>query len=205
MTVRCKVGILPLAQGLAVGCGDSDEADDGAPAEPTTTAAAAPITVELLEMNDSGQAGTATLTPRESEGSIDTFTATVTVIPPSKTSQFVAIHSVPCAEYHPEIPEGASLEEIVEAMSVTLDTELTQLRDGKSTTTVGGALEDKLTGEYSIIAGDPTPPLRAQRVRRHRARGLIRTLAQALSRSVSPARLRMPKAPICGGFVRLRG
>jgi hypothetical protein len=96
----------------------------------------------------------------EGGGKIATFEVTATISPPSADIQPAAIHRVTCAEYDPQIPEGASLEQIFDAVSATAEDELGEVRDGKVRTTVPESLADRLTGEYSLIVHGPSPPYR---------------------------------------------
>ena len=134
-----------LAAVLLGGCGGDDRG-----------AGETAVTIELAETNASGQSGTATLTPKE--GKIETFEVAVTVSPPSPDIQPAAIHRVTCAEYDPDIPEGASLDEIFAAVSATAEDELGEVRDGRARATVPEALADRLTGGYALMVHGPSPP-----------------------------------------------
>jgi hypothetical protein len=114
------------------------------------------VTFALAETNDSGQSGTATLTPKE--GEIPTFEVTITLSPPSRDVQPAAIHRVTCGEYDPKIAADASLDEIFAAVSATAEDELGEVRGGKARVTVAESLADRLTGDYSLIVHRPSPP-----------------------------------------------
>jgi hypothetical protein len=152
--IALAVAVLALSP---AGCG-GDRAAESAAEETTAQDAGEPVTVELEEMNDSGYTGTATLKPIE--GTIPTFEAVVTVTPPSPNPQLVAIHRVTCGRYDPEIPAGASLDVIFEAVSETTVNELGEVREGKTRTTASGSLAERTKGGHSIIVHDNAPPYR---------------------------------------------
>jgi hypothetical protein len=161
---RAGLALLLLLLGLAIGCagegsGGSEEQGGGATADETEAPATPePLTITLAEMNDSGQTGTATLTPASEQGAIETFEVAVTITPPPEDAEYAAIHAVPCDEFDPKIPPDASSEEIFEAVEATNAAELTEVRDGSSRTTVAKSIDEVSTGRFSIIVGSFTPP-----------------------------------------------
>jgi hypothetical protein len=140
-------------------CGGRDDGAGTGVQETIVEDPSEPIIVELEEANASGYSGTVTFTPI-GEGTIATFEAMVTITPPSENPQLAAIHEVLCAEYDPDIPADATLDEIFEAVSATVADELGEVRNGKLTTTVPGSLAKRITGEYSLIVHDNAPPYR---------------------------------------------
>ncbi|MDQ4028483.1 MAG: hypothetical protein M3214_10615 [Actinomycetota bacterium] len=138
--------IAVLALSLAA-CGGGDEGAATAAEETTTQAAVEPVTVELAEEHGSGQSGTATLTP-VGEGAIPTFEVVISLTPPMDASLPAHIHDVTCAEYEAELDS-------VEEIEASIQTFLNDVRDGESTSTASGALEERTTGEYSINVHDP--------------------------------------------------
>jgi hypothetical protein len=151
------IGLVAVLALLPAACGGGDDGAATAAEETTTSAAAEPVTVGLDEANKSGYRGTAVLTPND-EGAIPTFQAMVTLAPPSENPQLAAIHNVLCADYDPEIPKDATLDEIFDAVSADVADELGEVRDGELTATVPGALAKRTTGEYSLIVHDNAPP-----------------------------------------------
>jgi hypothetical protein len=155
--VRSALGIL-FAVALA-GCGGDgggQPAEAEAEAETGAHQVAEPVTVELTEANGSGQSGSTTLTPEE--GTIATFEVAITLSPPSEEPHVAAIHRVTCDDYDPKIPEGASTDEVFDAVSATSEDELGEVRDGSGRATVPGALEERQTGGFSIMVHSPSPP-----------------------------------------------
>ena len=148
-----------LALMLAVAlpaCGGSDERRDATPAEQTPPAATTtsetpePITIELQEVNDSGQSGTATLIPGE-VGEIETFDVRLEIEPANESPQMAHVHSVTCAEY-------AKVDGFAEQLA-TVRNSLTDVRDGKSESrNVSGSVA---TGAFSINVHEPAHPFPA--------------------------------------------
>lgn len=145
---------------LGPGCGGGD---DGSARDGTTSQAAEPgtegegtgesVTIELLEENDSGQSGTATLTDVGLSG-----TGVVVELDPPAGSPSVAqpasINAATCAEVR-------ALES-VEAQDQTVIKVLTEVRDGRSETTSASSLQELQTGGKSINvyrSSHPFPPV----------------------------------------------
>ena len=87
-----------------------------------------PVTVTLKEQNNSGQSGTATLTEKGSD-----------------TEVVVEIKGMPAGADHPMMVHKNTCDK-----SGGVEYPLTNLKDGKSTTTVKVALKDLQSGNYSI-------------------------------------------------------
>lgn len=128
-------------------CGGGDDGGETAADETTTQKTAEPVKVDLAEEHGSGQSGTATLTPAEGDG-IPTFEAVVKLTPASDASLPAHIHNVTCAVYAAEIKTQEEIEASIEKV-------LDDVRNGQSTTTVPGSLDELTTGEYSINVHDP--------------------------------------------------
>jgi hypothetical protein len=128
------------------GCGGGD-GGDGAAEETAPREAAEPVTFELAEEHNSDQSGTATFTPAP-DGAIPTFEAVVRMTPATDASLPAHIHNVNCAAYATEI----KTEEEIEA---SIESALTDVRNGESRTTVPGSLDELTTGDYSINVHDP--------------------------------------------------
>jgi hypothetical protein len=128
-------------------CGGEADGGETVAEETTTQETAEPVTIDLAEEHGSGQSGTATLTPVEG-GGIPTFEAVVNLTPPLDASLPAHIHNVTCAEYATEIKTQEEIEASIEST-------LTDVRNGESTTTVPGSLEEVTTGEFSINVHDP--------------------------------------------------
>ena len=132
MSKRLRLALLLVLGVLALGiaaCGGEDEEPAG---EPAATAAeeegeGEAVTVELAEQNDSGESGTATLTP---DGEQTTVTIELTGAP--STPQPAHIHSGSCAE----------LGDVVHPLD--------DVTDGMSETTVAAPLADLQEGEFAI-------------------------------------------------------
>jgi hypothetical protein len=154
MRRAAAIGLLGALAVSFAACGGGDDGAATTTEEATTKAAAEPVTVGLDEANNSGYRGTAILTPND-EGAIPTFEAVVTLGPPSENPQLAAIHAVLCADYDPEIPDDATLDEIFEAASATVADELGEVRDGMLRATAPGSLAERTTGDYSINVHDP--------------------------------------------------
>jgi hypothetical protein len=136
-------------------CGGSNE-DAVEPATEnrvqTTTEAgpAEPIVVKLEEVNDSGQAGTATLVPGK-VGRIETFDVRLVIEPTLDSPQMAHVHRVTCAEY-------ANVKDINEQIA-TVQSPLADVRDGKSESkNVPGSIA---AGEFSINVHEPAHPFPA--------------------------------------------
>ena len=108
-----------LALGLTAGCGgdDGDEAGGGDA-----------VTVELAAQNDSGESGTATLTP---EG--DQTRVVLELSNPTDPSQPAHIHPGTCANLDPAPAYP-----------------LPNVEDGRSEATVDVALEELTDGEFAV-------------------------------------------------------
>jgi hypothetical protein len=141
------VSLLSVLVVCLTACGGDDN-EAAAPTEETTTQEAArPVTVELAEEHDSGQSGTATLT-QVGEGAIPTLEVVISLTPPTDASMPAHIHKVTCAEYEAEL-------DTVEEIMASIQSFLTDVRNGESKSTVPGSLEERTTGEYSINVHDP--------------------------------------------------
>jgi hypothetical protein len=146
---------LALVVSVGAGCGGDDDGEQGA--VPTATepgeGTGHSVTIELLEENDSGQSGTATLTD----------------IGLSGTSVVLEVSLSPDApeEAQPDSINGASCAEVralgsVEAQDRTVIKVLTEVRDGRSETTSASPLDELTTGGKSINvyeASHPFPPV----------------------------------------------
>jgi hypothetical protein len=134
-----------LALSLAA-CGGGDNDGETAAEETTTEMAAEPVTIDLAEEHNSGQSGTATLTPAE-KGAIPTFEVVLRLDPPLDGPFPAHIHSVTCAEFEDDLTE--------EKVFATVVAVLSDVREGKSTSAAPGSLAERTTGEYSINVHDP--------------------------------------------------
>jgi hypothetical protein len=143
-----------IALGVA-GCGGGD--DNGDEAAPTETASRATtsldpsqaITVDLQEVDDSKQSGTATLVPG-TVGSIDIFKVELEIRPALDAPQMAHVHRATCAGF-------AKLKS--DKQILTVHTPLADVREGKGEpTTVPGSIA---TGEFSINVHEPTSPFPA--------------------------------------------
>ncbi|MEX2211205.1 MAG: hypothetical protein WD689_05520 [Gaiellaceae bacterium] len=105
---------------LAAGCGGDDE-DEGEAGEGA-------VTVELAELNSSGQTGTATLTPEGAQTLV-----VVEVSDPVSPSQPAHIHAGTCDNLDPTPTHG-----------------LLNVTDGHSETTVDASLDSLTDGEFAI-------------------------------------------------------
>jgi hypothetical protein len=149
-----KLSLLLVAIALsAAGCGGgSENGDEAARTEPATTSpeASEPITVELHEVNESGQSGTATLVQGK-VGSIETFKVSLEIEPALDLPQMAHVHRVTCAEY-------AKIKGI-DKQILTVHSPLADIRDGKAeASTVPGSVA---TGEFSINVHEPESPFPA--------------------------------------------
>ena len=112
---------------------------------------AQPLEIELKTQNDSGQTGTATLTA-DGEG----FRVVVEVTAPTKFPgpvQHAHIHNVTCRDY-------AKITGFDRQLATVVD-ELSDLTDGRSTTTVSTPLSERTTGTYSINVHEQNDPYTA--------------------------------------------
>jgi hypothetical protein len=149
-----KLSLLLVAIALsAAGCGgSSDNSDEAAPTETATTSpeSSEPIIVELHEVNDSGQSGTATLVPGK-VGSIETFKVSLEIEPVLDSPQMAHVHRVTCAGY-------AKIKGI-DKQILTVHSPLADVRDGEAeASTVPGSIA---TGEFSINVHEPASPFPA--------------------------------------------
>jgi hypothetical protein len=148
---RVKPATLALVLALVLpACGgDGDEAAPGEqpPAESAATEAPEPITVELAEVNGSGQSGTATQVPRR-VGAIDVYTVRIELGPAVESRQMAHVHSVTCAEY-------AALTDLDEQLA-TVQSPLADVVSGESeTANISGAAT---AGGRSINVHEPNQP-----------------------------------------------
>lgn len=114
-----------------------------------SASSARPITIKLKEQNASGQTGTATLRERED----GTFEVVIEMSPPSKfpgDSQNAHTHNVTCAEY-------AAMAGFNERLATVVDW-LSNLAEGKSSTTVQQPLAERATGTFSINVHEQASP-----------------------------------------------
>lgn len=150
-----KISALALTVVALAGCGGDDDAADEPAGEVTTEETAAdeatgPLTIELEEVNDSGQSGTATLVP-DKVGTIETFKIHLEIEPPLDSPQMAHVHNATCAEY-------AKIKAFDKQIA-TVHSPLADVRDGKSEeSTVPGSVA---TGEYSINVHEPASPFPA--------------------------------------------
>jgi hypothetical protein len=114
------IALLIATLTLAACGGDDDDDEAGGNGE---------VTVELAEQNESGQSGTATLTPAGEQ-----TTVTLELSNPPGDPQPVHIHSGTCEE----------LGEVVYPLE--------NLEEGASETTVDASLEELQNGEFAINA-----------------------------------------------------
>jgi hypothetical protein len=152
MATRLALFLATIALGAVACGGGSDNGDEAAPTETATTSAetSEPITVELHEVNDSGQSGTATLVPGK-VGTIETFKVSLEIEPPLDSPQMAHVHRATCAEY-------AKIKGI-DKQILTVHSPLAEVRDGKAeSTTVPGSVA---TGEFSINVHEPASPFPA--------------------------------------------
>ncbi len=139
------VGAAVLGIVLAAGCGGGDDSDDAS--APTT--APEPVTFELLEENESGQTGTATLTDKDLSGT----GVTLKVSPPDRYPgdvQIPALADATCAEMRELTTIPARERKVVKV--------LTEVRDGASETTSARPLAELTSGGYAIIVFQQNPP-----------------------------------------------
>jgi predicted small lipoprotein YifL len=133
----------------AAGCGGNGDAETPAAEEMTATEETSatehetgePLEIELSAVNDSGVSGTATLSESEGDGP-PKFTVELTAEPAGDASRPAHIHNVTCAEY-------AKIKDY-DAQAKTVSDTLSNVDQGKSTSTVPGKLTERTTGEYSI-------------------------------------------------------
>jgi hypothetical protein len=146
-----------VASFVLAGCGgDGDDGGEATPREQTEPAATTatetpePIVVELREVNNSGQSGTATLTPG-SVGDIETFDVLIEIQPVVAAPQMAHVHAATCAEY-------AKVKGLAEQIA-TVRSNLSEIRDGKSKShNVAGSIA---TGASSINVHEPAHPFPA--------------------------------------------
>lgn len=157
MAAKLALVLAIVVLGAAAACGGGDEGEQAAPAESTAPAAtttapaetAEPITIELKEVNKSGQSGTATLVPGK-VGDIETLKVILEIEPVLDSPQMAHVHRVTCAEY-------AKIKGIENQIG-TIHAPLADLRDGKSEMTVPGSIA---TGQFSINVHKPESPFPA--------------------------------------------
>jgi hypothetical protein len=137
-------------------CGGSDDGGEATPVEQTppaqtaATEAPEPITINLREVNNSGQSGTATLIPGN-VGEIETFDVQIEIEPAVPSPQMAHVHRVTCDEY-------AKVKGISEQIA-TVRSNLSEVRGGKSESkNVPGSIA---TGEFSINVHEPAHPFPA--------------------------------------------
>jgi len=155
MATKLSLLLAAIALGAA-GCGGgSDNGGEAAPADQappaaTSLEASEPIIVELHEVNDSGQSGTATLVPGK-VGTIETFKVRLEIQPLLDSPQMAHVHRTTCAKY-------AKIRGI-DKQILTVHSPLADVRDGEeSESTVPGSIA---TGEYSINVHEPASPFPA--------------------------------------------
>ncbi len=116
LPVVVALAALALAATALTACGGDDEASSGE------------VTVELAAVGDSGQSGTATLTPNG-----DSTDVVVEVDDPVSASQPAHIHEGTCDDLNPAPAFG-----------------LPNVIDGMSQTTVDASVDDLTNGNYAI-------------------------------------------------------
>lgn len=148
---------LAVASFVLAGCGgngnnggEATPSEQTEPAATTVTETPEPIVVELREVNNSGQSGTATLTPG-SVGDIETFDVLIEIQPVVAAPQMAHVHAATCAEY-------AKVKGLAEQIA-TVRSNLSEIRDGKSEShNVAGSIA---TGALSINVHEPAHPFPA--------------------------------------------
>jgi hypothetical protein len=138
------------------GCSGGDGSSETTPAG--QTAGASPLTIELVEANESGQSGSAVLTDKgESSSGIGLGTGVVLEVgPPVRfpgDAQPAAIHDASCAD----VTKRRGFEEL----SATEIQPLNEVRDGRSETTAAQSLDELTRGGFAITVHEPSPPFRA--------------------------------------------
>jgi hypothetical protein len=123
-----RLALILLVALVASGCGGGD---DEASADGATT-------VALEEANDSGEAGTATLTPTDDRS----FTVEIRMKPDSDTAQLAHIHDVTCEEYAELTDFNAQLGSVSHSLN--------NVKNQRSQTEVPFPLERQTTGKNSI-------------------------------------------------------
>jgi hypothetical protein len=154
VSTRARLALL-LALALPA-CGGGDDGRESAPAQETPPAQTAstepsePITIDLREVKDSGQSGTATLIPR-SVGEIETFDVQIEISPGVASPQMAHVHGLTCAEY-------AKINDF-DAQIATVQSPLADVRDGRSEShNVSGSIA---SGDRSINVHEPAHPFPA--------------------------------------------
>jgi hypothetical protein len=130
---------------LPAACGGGD--DDASPTAPPAVAVDEPVSVELHEVNASGQSGTASLTA----GADESIGVVLQIEGPN--GRHAHIHDVTCAKY-------ASMNDF-DAQLATVRETLADLSEGTSQTEVtvlDGGLPARTTGGYSINVHEKAPP-----------------------------------------------
>jgi hypothetical protein len=137
-------------------CGGSDDGGEATPVEQTppaqtaATEAPEPITINLREVNNSGQSGTATLIAGK-VGEIETFDVQIEIEPAVASPQMAHVHRVTCNEY-------AKVKALNEQIA-TVHSPLADVREGKSESkNVPGSIA---TGDFSINIHEPAHPFPA--------------------------------------------
>jgi hypothetical protein len=141
------IGFLSVLALALAACGGGDDGGETAADQTTTQETAEPVTVDLAEEHDSGQSGTATLTPVK-EGAIPTYEVVLQLEPPLEGPFPAHVHNVTCAEFAAEVKTTADIE-------ATIVAALSDVRNGESKSTAPGSLAERTTGEYSINVHDP--------------------------------------------------
>ncbi len=134
-------------------CGGGDDGGEATPVEQTrpaqtaATEAAEPITMNLREVNKSGQSGAATLI-RGTVGEIVIFDVQIEIEPAVASPQMAHVHGVTCAE-------SVKIKGFNQQLA-TVHSELSEVRGGKSESrNVPGSIT---TGEFSINVHKPAHP-----------------------------------------------
>jgi hypothetical protein len=146
-----KIGVaLALCAFAIAACGGSSEPEEpsaGSEGPPPTPAKE--VTFPLEEQNASGQTGTATLRERQD----GTFDVVIEMSPPAKfpgDRQNAHAHDVTCAEY-------AGMTSFNERFATVVDW-MSNLADGRSSTTVARPLAERTTGTFSINVHEQNSP-----------------------------------------------
>ena len=122
------LGLIGLAAGLVVACGEADNTGPRVTATFTPTPAtpeADSVTIALNEQNDSGQSGTATLTVRD-----DKTQVILNISAGDLETELVHIHDGPCDDLSGVVHPLTSFVDGSGASSTLVDASLASLRSG---------------------------------------------------------------------------
>jgi hypothetical protein len=108
-----------------------------------------PVTVELLEANDSGQTGTATLRDAGQSGTSVVIEASPPAAYPGDV-QPSSLSEAPCEDVIAAGSEPAQAALVAQVLS--------EVRDGRSETTAAKPFDELTGGGYSIVVYEQNPP-----------------------------------------------